>query len=546
MRIRLHAISPDIVKLLEHVLLLVCLASPSFAASLTVDTTGYLTNIGTPTTAGNRGSFLLNPSGVLGYANYGGTTFTPTQSGGAIVLNLAKIGSYTVQDLVGVRFSDSVSGTPDTDTVRGATAINTGYRFSFVPGAIGNYSFTVHLADSKASVGYAVAQGGNAVGASGLLPDSGNSLYDEGIVTFNCNVANSTEATATWTFDLTHKATVSGAAIAIGGAWIVAGTPIPPPAPVVGLGKLVCIGDSITEAAGTRPAGDGNWSWRYWCWQNFVDFNITHEFVGTRTSNHTSSSVYPSYSGMTFPNRHEAIWGTTFLERSTSTPTFLSSLKASGKTPDTAVIFGGGNDVPLDLSVSAATVRDRTKVIIDNLQGDLGTAGNPNIRILLVSILPRFAAPPSTTPDVRNARFAEINSLLAALATSETTATSKVEYLDAYPLFTNPADDLLYDGTHPDGKGEQLLGNAIFAALVPNMDSVSLKIDSVDKATHTVNFLVRTHGPRQVRIEYSSDLSSSSWTTLVPQSLNPGEWVPVSYTHPSALPPQWFFRAKAP
>ena len=101
-------------------------------------------------------------------------------------------------------------------------------------------------------------------------------------------------------------------------------------------------------------------------------------------------------------NHHEAIWGTTLLERANNAPTYLGALRNAGKTPDTAVILGGHNDVPVDLSVSAATVRDRAKAIVDQLQGDIGAAGNPNIRILLVSILPSFNG---TTPDVRNARL---------------------------------------------------------------------------------------------------------------------------------------------
>lgn len=86
----------------------------------------------------------------------------------------------------------------------------------------------------------------------------------------------------------------------------------------------------------------------------------------------------------------------------------------------------------------------------------------------------------------------------------------------------------------------------IFAALVPDIEPVSPRIDSVDRSASTVNFLVRTHGPRQVRIESSADLSDSSWTTVVPQSLNPGGWEPATYTHGSTLPTQWYFRAMAP
>ena len=305
------------------------------------------------------------------------------------------------------------------------------------------------------------------------------------------------------------------------------------------VGRVLCIGDSITEGDANRPVGEGNWSWRYLCWQNFVDFGVNHEFVGTRTANHNGSSVYPTYFGQTFLNHHEAIWGTSLSERGFNAPTYLGALQSAGKTPDTGIIFCGGNDVPDDLSVSAATVRDLARSLVDRLQRDVGTAGNPNIRILLVSILPRFIG---TTPSVRNPRYIEINALFEQLAAAETTATSQVLYLDVFALFDSPAR--FYDGVHPTGYGEQLLGNAIFAALVPDMPAVQLRLDSIDQGTQSVNFSVRAHGPRTVQIQSSTSLAPGSWTNLMPSSLNPGEWVPITYIHPSSLPSNWFFRVE--
>lgn len=539
-------------QLVSSALLLSLLAATLDAASVTIDDSAIGVNIGSPTSAGNRGDIPLAPSGVLGWANYR-NSLTPAsgESGGTVAITATQVGVFTLGTATDNRFSQSWPGGSDTAGIRGQSttglAAGEGLRFSFVPGAIGNFRFTVHIGDFNSDVDYAVAQGGNPVASGGIAALNGNgATYDEGAVHFDLTVADASEAAATWDIDILRAATGGGNAILVGGVSLVATTPPEPPAPVTGLGRLLCIGDSITEGRATRPDGEGNWSWRYWCWENFIDFGIAHEFVGTRTANKDGSSVYPAYSGETFTNHHEAIWGTTFLERSASTPTFLGSLKSSGKTPDTTVIFGGGNDIPLNLSVDASVVRDRTKTIIDHLQGDLGTAANPNIRILLVSILPRFAAPPSTTPDVRNARYAEINTLLATLAVAETTGTSSVEFLDVSPLFSQPADGHLYDGIHPDGSGEQLLGNAIFAALVPDIEPVSLKILSIDAATRTIEFLARTHGPRQMGIEVSTDLSPSSWTLLIPPSLNPGEWTPVSYTHSASLPPRWFFCGVAP
>ena len=245
---------------------------------------------------------------------------------------------------------------------------------------------------------------------------------------------------------------------------------------VLSLGKIVCIGDSITEANALRTAGDGNWSWRYAFWKHLVDANVAHEFVGTRTANHSGASVYPDYNGQAFVNRHEAIWGFSAQERASSATTYLGNLKSQGDTPDTAIIFCGCNDVPVNLNVSAATVRDRIGTIVDNLQGDIGANGNPDVRILLVSIIPRFTGG-GTTPDVRNGRYQEINNLLATLATTETTATSTVSYVDIFPLFNSPPG-LLYDGIHPNGDGEQVLADQIFAALrpVPSIIDIALEV----------------------------------------------------------------------
>jgi len=39
---------------------------------------------------------------------------------------------------------------------------------------------------------------------------------------------------------------------------------------------------------------------------------------------------------------------------------YLETLKGQGKTPDTAITYCGGNDIPVNLSVQAVTVRKYT------------------------------------------------------------------------------------------------------------------------------------------------------------------------------------------
>ena len=288
------------------------------------------------------------------------------------------------------------------------------------------------------------------------------------------------------------------------------------------LGKIICIGDSITEGWAERPAGDGDWSWRYAFWKHLVDHNVSHEFVGTRTGNYHLSqsdavSVYPDYAGESFVNRHEAIWGLTALERGDSAPTYLAALKDLGETPDTAVVFLGGNDIGGDSSVTAETVRDRIKVIVDNLQGDLGDSGNPDIRILLVSILPRFTLVGGgayTVPVAENTHYAAINSLLQTLATDEATASSEVTYLDLATSF-NSASNVFYDGVHPNGAGEQMEADAIFGALVDVSSSYTITFINVD-GSQTVQTVgegeVATAPPGVNTVERSF----TGWPTIVP------------------------------
>ena len=113
--------------------------------------------------------------------------------------------------------------------------------------------------------------------------------------------------------------------------------------------------------------------------------------------------------------------------------------------------------------------------------------------------------------------YSEINTLLDQLAAMETTPSSTVLYLDVFALFNNPT--YFYDGTHPNGRGEQLLGNAIFAALVPDMPAVELRVASINPATRSLTFLVRSHGPDNVKIQASPKLTPGSWTDLVSSSL---------------------------
>jgi len=238
------------------------------------------------------------------------------------------------------------------------------------------------------------------------------------------------------------------------------------------LGRILFVGDSITEGRfGLTPVENG-YSWRYYAWKRMVDWNIGHQFIGTRTANKDGSVVYPDYTGKPFTNRHEAVWGTTADRRESELGAALNTMAGTSGSgvPDTVVFFIGGNGVSPVSTVDPAQIADITADIssmIDMVQGEVGgVPGNPNVAIHLVSILPRF---PSSGPDARNANgFTALNGQLAALPASQTTATSAVRYIDAFELMNDPSH--YYDGTHPDAAGADRLAEIIFGALVPDRD----------------------------------------------------------------------------
>lgn len=223
---------------------LAALAVSSDAATVSVDDSLVASNIGGTSTAGSQGTIVLDPAGVLGWANYSGASVTPStgESGGTINITAAQVGAFTLSASLDTRFGQSWTGGSDTKGVRGQTgtgmAVGEGFSFSFVPGAIGDFKLMVLIADFNVDVDYAVTQGGNAVGSGAIAAFGAASTYDEGPVYFNFNVANSTEAAATWDFDITRASTGGGNALLVSGVSLV---PEPSAALLGGLGFVALL-----------------------------------------------------------------------------------------------------------------------------------------------------------------------------------------------------------------------------------------------------------------------------------------------------------------
>ncbi len=215
-------------------------ASASAANVTGVNTSGYQLNIGA-SAAGFKGNIVLDPAGVLGWANYR-TTLTPAAGEfGGTALTLTQIGTFTLENIADARFRDAWGTTPTTDTIglraRVVTGLDAseGFRLAFVPGAPGSYRLTVHMGDNLSvvttnapAVNYAITQGGNPVtGGSGTLPTGTGTSFDEGPVTFNFTVADATEAAATWNFNFTRATgTLNGQALFVTGASLSPADPV--------------------------------------------------------------------------------------------------------------------------------------------------------------------------------------------------------------------------------------------------------------------------------------------------------------------------------
>jgi hypothetical protein len=215
---------------------LAALAVSSDAATLvSVDTSNYLTNIGTPTGAGSQGTIALDPAGYVGYYNYSAASLTGN-SAGTVDITGTQIGTFTLESSTDNRFRQSWNAGANSDTVgvrgRATTGLGVGegFNFDFTPGVVGEYQLTVHVGDNLSVVTYDFLVDGGSLG-TGNLP---NNNYDEGTIVFNFTVASITE-----NFDLrlTRGTGSTGQALLVGGLSLVA-VPEPSAALLGGLGLL--------------------------------------------------------------------------------------------------------------------------------------------------------------------------------------------------------------------------------------------------------------------------------------------------------------------
>ncbi|WP_152532045.1 Calx-beta domain-containing protein, partial [Leptolyngbya sp. Heron Island J] len=246
--------------------------------------------------------------------------------------------------------------------------------------------------------------------------------------------------------------------------------------------EIVAIGDSITQA------GPGFNSYRRDLWNLLNDAGYDVDFVGSENATFDGSPFIDS----SFDPDHEGHWGWRVDEINNGLSGWLT-----GYTPDIALIHLGSADL-FSLQSAESTV-DELRETINILRAD-----NPDVNVFLAQVIP-------TTNDDRNARIAEFNALLPALAAELSQPNSQVYVVDQNTGFDASQDT--FDGINPNAGGEAKMAQNWFDAFAsvftvqPTKPSFTLQSDtlSVDEFAQEATITVIRSGDTQAAatVEYS-------------------------------------------
>lgn len=196
--------------------------------------------------------------------------------------------------------------------------------------------------------------------------------------------------------------------------------------------KIMPLGDSITEG---WPDAQ---SYRYDLYNMLAQAGYSVDMVGSQTGNYNKNSILNN-----LDQNHEGHSGWTADQIAASINGWANTYK-----PDVVLLQIGTNDV-IHGQDNPSTISDITS-IVSNLR-----AAVPSVKIVLAQITPETSANGSWIPD--------LNSRIATLATSLSTAQSPIKLVDQYTGIDTTAD--LTDGIHPNISGELKLATKWYTAL---------------------------------------------------------------------------------
>ncbi len=219
--------------------------------------------------------------------------------------------------------------------------------------------------------------------------------------------------------------------------------------------KILPLGDSITHAEINRA------SYRYFLWKKLIDADVQFDFVGSMNTQLDTYSKgetpQPDYKGQSFDKDHEGhfawevnhIWG----GRNPNNNTGSGSLGDWMKTYDfdIALVHLGSNDA-FQGQDNNQTLNE-LKAIVAKLRED-----NPNVVTLLARIIP------TSKGEREAAAVAQLSSMIPSIIDEINTEQSPVILVDMFEGFD--VDKLTYDGVHPNEKGEMLMADRWFDAIM--------------------------------------------------------------------------------
>ena len=138
--------------------------------------------------------------------------------------------------------------------------------------------------------------------------------------------------------------------------------------------NILPLGNSITQS------DNEHYSYRYALWTKLIDDSLDFNFVGSLTSNHNGTPVFPQYNGFDFDQNHEGHWGWRADQIQNGLPNWLP-----GYTPDIVLLHIGTNDLYQGIGDSANIAE--TILEIENII-TLLRVDNPQVKILLAKLIP--------------------------------------------------------------------------------------------------------------------------------------------------------------
>ena len=191
-------------------------------------------------------------------------------------------------------------------------------------------------------------------------------------------------------------------------------------------------------------------SYRYELWKDLVDGGFEFDFVGTNQD----LWEYESYKIFCFDNEHEGRGGWTAEQINGNIENWLNAV---GNVDIVLFSSPGGNDAlnGADFNAIVANIN----AIIDKIQ-----AHNPNITIIIEQLAPGKSS--FMTAEYK-LLFAQMKTVIAQIASSQTTTTSRVIVVDMATGFT---DDMLADDIHYNKVGAAFIAERYYNKLAPLLD----------------------------------------------------------------------------